>query len=100
MPLFAILGRDGPRGASLRPELRPAHLAGLEPLDEAGRIVYAGPLIGEAGEPVGSVILLEAASLEEARAIAARDPYVTGGVFERHEVLETRRVFPRGAAKG
>jgi len=100
MPLFAIIGRDGPRGAALRPTHRPAHLAGLEPLDDAGRLVYAGPLVGEAGDPVGSVILLEAESLEAARAVAARDPYVTEGVFESHEVFGTKRVFPREPGSG
>jgi hypothetical protein len=97
MPLFVILGRDGPRGATLRPTHRPAHLAGLEPLDAAGRLLYAGPLVGEAGDPVGSVIVLEAASLDEARSIAARDPYVVEGIFAEHEVYETKRVFPRDA---
>jgi uncharacterized protein YciI len=45
---------------------------------------------------MGSLIILEAASLEEARAIAARDPYVVGGVFERYDVRETKQIFPRG----
>ena len=95
MPLFVFIGHDGPRGSELRPELRPDHLAGLEGLETLGRIRHAGPMLDEAGQPMGSVILFEAESLEEARAIAAADPYVTRGVFERHEVRETRVVFPR-----
>lgn len=95
MPLFVFIGHDGPRGAALRPAHRPAHLAGLEGLEAAGRIVHAGPMLGDDGAPVGSVILFEAASLAEARAVAAADPYVREGVFERHEVRETRVVFPR-----
>jgi uncharacterized protein YciI len=95
MPLYAFTGHDGPRGAALRPQHRPAHLAGLEGLERAGRIVHAGPLLDDAGQPVGSLVLFEADDLAEARAIAARDPYVTEGIFERHEVYETRVVFPR-----
>ncbi len=95
MPHFAIIGRDGPRGAELRKLHREAHLAGIEPLAEAGRIVHAGPLLGEDGAPQGSLIVLEAADLAEARAIAARDPYVVEGVFASHEVVETKVVFPR-----
>jgi uncharacterized protein YciI len=95
MPLFAFTGFDGPRGAELRPLHRPAHLAGLEPLAAAGRIVHAGPLLDDAGQPLGSLILFEAESLADARALAARDPYVTEGIFERHAVYETRVVFPR-----
>lgn len=95
MPLYAMIGRDGPRGAELRKLHRPAHLAGLEGLEAAGRIRHAGPLLDDAGAPLGSLVVFEAASLDEARGVAARDPYVVEGVFASHEVLETRVVFPR-----
>ena len=93
MPLFVLIGHDGPRGAELRKLHRPAHLAGLEPLAQAGRIRYAGPMLNEDGAAVGSVVLFEADSLAEAQAIAARDPYVTHGIFARYEVRETKAVF-------
>jgi uncharacterized protein YciI len=95
MPLYVFIGHDGPRGPELRKLHRPAHLAGLEPLDAEGRIRHAGPLLDAAGEPLGSLILFEAESLDAARTLAARDPYVVEGIFERHEVHETRVVFPR-----
>ena len=95
MPLYVFIGHDGPRGPELRKQHRPAHLAGLEPLEAEGRIRHAGPLLDAAGQPAGSLILFEAESLDAARALAARDPYVVEGVFERHEVHETRVVFPR-----
>ena len=95
MPLYVMIGHDGPRGRELRPQHRPAHLAGLEPLAEAGRIRHAGPMLGDDGAPIGSVVLFEARDLDEARAIAARDPYVTQGIFARYEVRETAVVFPR-----
>jgi len=56
--------------------------------------VYAGPLLDDAGSPCGSVVVFEAEDLASARRFAAGDPYVVEGVFERWEVLETRRVFP------
>jgi uncharacterized protein YciI len=92
---FVLIGHDGPKGAELRKVHRTAHLAGLEPLAQAGRIRHAGPMLGDDGAPLGSVVVFEAESLAEARAIAARDPYVTEGVFARYEVRETTRVFPR-----
>jgi hypothetical protein len=95
MPWFILIGHDGPNGRTLRPQHRPAHLAGLEPLANAGRIRHAGPMLGDDGGPIGSVVLFEAASLAEARAIAARDPYVVEGIFARYEVRETTAVFPR-----
>ncbi len=90
-----MIGYDGPRGAELRKLHRAAHLKGLEPLAAEGRIRHAGPLLDDAGSPLGSVIVFEAGSLADARELAARDPYVTEGVFERHEVRETKVVFPR-----
>jgi len=96
MPFFVMIGRDGPRGGSLRPSVRPRHLAHLEPLDRESRIVFAGPVFADDGTtPQGSVVVFEAASLDEARALAARDPYVVEGVFASHEVRPTARVFPR-----
>jgi uncharacterized protein YciI len=95
MPLFVLIGHDGPRGLELRKIHRPAHLAGLEELERARRIRHAGPILGDDGTPVGSVVLFVAETLAEARAIAARDPYVIEGVFARYEVRETAVVFPR-----
>lgn len=95
MPLFTIIGHDGPRGLERRPAVRPRHLEHLRPLDAAGRIAIAGPVFADDGRtPRGSLIVVEAASLDEARDLAARDPYVVEGVFERYEVRPFARVFP------
>ncbi|MAE96589.1 MAG: hypothetical protein CL910_18225 [Deltaproteobacteria bacterium] len=94
MPIYIWIGRDSDRGAQLRKEQRPAHLAHLEPLSAEGRIRFAGPLLQPEGRPCGSVIVFEAASLEEARAIAEGDPYSTSGVFGQVEVFESMQVFP------
>jgi hypothetical protein len=95
MPLFAWIGRDGPRGVELRALHREEHLRGLEPLDRAGRIRFAGPLLDDAGRPAGSVIVFEAGSLADARAVAEADAYARRGIFASWEVFETRAVFPQ-----
>ena len=60
MPLFVILGHDGPRGAERRPEVRPRHLEHLRPLDREGRVLVAGPLFADDGKtPRGSLIVLD-----------------------------------------
>ena len=41
MPLFVLIGRDGPQGLALRKQCREAHLENLRPLAEAGRVRYA-----------------------------------------------------------
>jgi hypothetical protein len=93
MPLFVLLGRDAPDTGALRQKVRPAHLDHLRKAAGEGRIVHAGPLLDAAGAAIGSLIVLEADTLEAARATAALDPYVTAGVFQTFEVLETRAVF-------
>lgn len=95
MGLFVLIGRDGSRGSELRKVHREAHLSNLEPLATSGRVRFAGPLVDESGAPCGSVIVFEAEGLEAAREFARSDPYVTEGIFERYEVMETRQVFPR-----
>ena len=95
MPLYVFIGRDGERGPERRKRHRPAHLERLEDLAAAGKIPHAGPLLGEGGDPVGSLILFEADDLASARRFAADDPYVVGGVFASHEVHETKVVFPK-----
>ena len=88
--LFVIIGHDGPRGAELRPSLRPRHLDNLRPLAEAGKVVVAGPFTDGSGR----LIVLDMESEAAAIAFAHSDPYMTGGVFERVEVKPFRRVFP------
>jgi uncharacterized protein len=87
---FAIIGHDGPNGASLRPKVRERHLANLRPLVSTGRVVIAGPF----GDGSGSLIVAEFEDETAARSFAENDPYVTDGVFERIEVKPLRKVFP------
>src|SRR5437867_9198442 len=89
--IFVIIGYDGPDGQAKRKQYRQAHLERMDPLNKAGKVVLAGPLTDGAG----SLIVITADSLEEAKAFAAGDPYVTQGVFARHEVHPFLRVFRR-----
>jgi hypothetical protein len=91
--IFAIIGYDGPDGQAKRKQHRQAHLDRLDPLNKAGKVLLAGPLTDGAG----SLIVIEAGSLEEATAFAAGDPYVTQGVFARHEVHPFMQVYPTPA---
>ena len=88
--IFVILGFDGPDGQAKRKIHRAAHLAGLEPLSREGRVLLAGPFTDQAG----SLIVIEAESLEEAKRVAQEDPYTVHGVFERVEVHPFQKVLP------
>jgi uncharacterized protein YciI len=97
MPLFAITGIDGSDGLQKRPSVRPRHLEHLRPISQAGRVVIAGPLFDDDGKtPRGSLIVVEAPTLEDARALAARDPYLLEGVFASVDVRPFAKVFPEG----
>lgn len=87
---FVILGFDGPEGQARRKIHRAAHLANLEPLDRQGRVLLAGPFT----DLTGSLIIIEATSIEEAKQIAQDDPYTVHGVFERVEVHPFKQVLP------
>ncbi len=93
--LFVIIGHDAPDARERRPTLRPAHLAHLGPLSRAGRILLAGPFT----DGSGSLIVLDAPSLEEAWKIVAADPYAREGVFNHVEVKPFRQVFPESSAQ-
>jgi uncharacterized protein YciI len=86
-----MIGHDAPESKGKRPVHRPAHLEHLAPLAAAGRVPLAGPFT----DGSGSLIVLEAESLEAAWAIVARDPYVVNGVFNRVDVHPFMQVFPK-----
>ncbi|MDT7043416.1 YciI family protein [Candidatus Nitronereus thalassa] len=87
---FVIIGWDGPEGQSKRPLHRPAHLERLKALQEKGQLICAGPFSDQAG----SLIIIEAESLDEAEAFSQGDPYVKEGIFKRVEVHPFTQVLP------
>jgi uncharacterized protein YciI len=55
---------------------REAHLRFLARLNEEGRILISG----RRTPPVGGVVIIDAADLEEATAVMAQDPFALAGV--------------------
>lgn len=97
---YAIRGTDVPNSLDKRKGARAAHLARLEQLRDAGRLLLAGPLPAiDAEDPgpagfTGSLIVAEFDSLEEATAWAQADPYASAGVYRDVTVLPFRKVLP------
>lgn len=90
---FAIVCLDKPQSADLRARNRPAHLEHLE--SRRAQILAAGPLLSDDGQtPVGSLLVMEFADLEAARAFAAEDPYNQAGLFRSVTICPWRKVLP------
>ena len=97
---YMILGTDREHSLDARLAARPAHIARLQALADAGRLKLAGPLPaldsedpGPAGF-TGSLIVARFGSLPEARAWADADPYLAAGVYVRVDVRPFRPVLP------
>lgn len=97
---YVIDARDGADVLARRLEARPRHLARLQALRDAGRLLLAGPCPAiDAVDPgpagfTGSLVVAEFDSLEAAREWAAADPYVEAGVYEQVDVRPFRPVLP------
>jgi len=89
MGLFMMTCVDKPNALALRMATRETHLAYMGQFGD--RIRLGGPMLSETGEMRGSLIILEAKDLAEAKAINAADPYTLAGLFERVEITAWRR---------
>lgn len=77
--LYMILAEDRPDVLQTRIANRPEHLAHLESL--GATLQAAGALLGVDGNPMGSLVVIEAPDQAAAEAIAHADPFVKHGVF-------------------
>ena len=78
---YAVHYLDKADAGDLRQRHREAHIAYRKGLGD--KLLLAGPLLSEDGKPVGSLVLLEAESLADAKAVAHSDPYAAAGLFDQ-----------------
>lgn len=97
---YMIYSEDVPTSLPLRKQARPAHLARLEALQQAGRLLLAGPLPavdnedpGEAGF-TGSLVVAQFDDLAAAQGWAEADPYLAAGVYAKVTVKPFKKVLP------
>lgn len=97
---FAINATDHPDSLAKRLAARPEHLARLQAMNKAGRLLLAGPFPAIASDDpgpagfTGSLIIAEFAGQAEAEAWAGEDPYVAAGVYAHVEVKPFRKTLP------
>ena len=97
---YAIVGQDVADSLNQRLAARPAHLERLQALQQAGRLLLAGPFPAiDSNDPgaagfSGSLIVAEFDSLADAQAWADADPYFTAGVYAGVSVKPFKKVLP------
>jgi uncharacterized protein len=87
---FALICTDKPGHLQTRLDNRAAHLGYIE---TTGVVDMAGPFLNPEGQMTGSLVVVEVASLAEAEAWAAADPYALAGLFENVRVTEWKKVI-------
>ena len=97
---YAIISEDHDDSLPRRKQARAAHLARMQELVDAGRVLIAGPHPaidcedpGPAGF-TGSLVVVDFPSLEEAKAWADTDPYVQANVYKNVTVKPFKLVLP------
>jgi len=97
--LYAIITEDTPNSLEKRLEKRAEHRQRLVELQNAGKLIMAGPCPavdntdpGKAGF-TGSLIVAEFVSLEEAKTWAEADPYCANGTYADVQVKPFNKVF-------
>jgi hypothetical protein len=78
--LYSIVLRDAPGSAQARKDHHDGHIAHFRA--HKARLALAGPLSSDAGEPVGSLVVIKADSEADARAFIQADPFFDAGVWE------------------
>ena len=91
--IFALTCKDKQGALDVRLANRPEHLAYLEGLNKEGKLKFAGPLLGDDGKPLGSLVAVEVANRAAAEEIAANDPYAKAGLFKSVEIHGWNWVF-------
>jgi len=97
---YALFGEDHEGALDKRINARPEHVARLKALCDEGRLLIAGPHPAvDSPEPgsagyTGSLVVAEFPSLEEAKAWAADDPYMSAGVYRKITVKPFNRMLP------
>ncbi|GIX32234.1 MAG: hypothetical protein KatS3mg125_0190 [Lysobacterales bacterium] len=81
---FLAFCRDAPQALEKRRFLLAEHLDWV--LRVHGRFRVGGPLMDDAGDFAGSVLVVEAESFDEAEALLREDPYHRGGVWRERSL--------------
>ena len=94
---FVVIGRDHTDADALNRRLavREAHLAGMEPLKAAGKVVYVAAMKNEEGNMNGSIIFFDVEYKDEVTEYLKTEPYIENNVWESYEIQEVALPTPK-----
>lgn len=95
---FAFVCQDKPDSLQLRMDTRPPHVEWLTGLNAQGKLAFAGPFLDGEGKPNGSLVVVKAETIEEARALSAADPYAKAGLFASVDIRAWNWTFNKPEA--
>ena len=87
---FALITKDKSSAMQTRLDNRDAHLAYIA---ETGVVEMAGPVLDEAGQMCGSLIILDVEDLVAAQAWADNDPYAKAGLVSNATLQAWKKVI-------
>ncbi|KAG9287252.1 hypothetical protein G9A89_008882 [Geosiphon pyriformis] len=95
---FVLIAHDytDPEALTRRSAVRQAHLSRTKEMKEKGLVHFGGALLSsntKIEKMNGSLMVFEAETEEDVRALIETDPYVTGKVWERWNIFPFKMAF-------
>lgn len=89
---FLVIGYDGTddKAPERRLAVREAHLAGVTKMKEEGKAIFGVAILNEREQMIGSSLVVDFPTRADVDAWLKTEPYVTGGVWKKIEVLPAR----------
>ena len=81
---FLVTAYDGTdaEAQARRSAARPAHIDGARDLLDGGHVLIGGAILNDAGDMIGSSLVVEFENREQLDEWLNNDPYVTGNVWQ------------------
>ena len=89
--MFIFSALDKENSLDIRLANRGAHVEWLKGLGT--KVKLAGPKLDKNNQMIGSVLIIDCETLEEAAAVLAQDPYAKSGLFATTELSAIKIVF-------
>jgi uncharacterized protein len=87
---FLAIARDYADALERRMAVREAHLARGNEMRDRGELLFAVAILDEDSRMIGSLYVLDVASRQKVDEWLKSEPYVTGNVWEKIDVLPCR----------